>query len=65
MFLMGGVSAWMTNALAGIHYDPALPGFSHSVIHPYFVKELDWVKGEYLSVNGRICIDLTVYSKTI
>ena len=25
MFLMGGVSAWMTNALAGIHYDPALP----------------------------------------
>jgi alpha-L-rhamnosidase len=51
---MGDVSAWMTNSLAGINLDPAIPGFSHFIIRPYFVKELDRAKGEYLSVNGMI-----------
>jgi alpha-L-rhamnosidase len=44
----------MTNSLAGINLDPAIPGFSHFIIRPYFVKELDRAKGEYLSVNGMI-----------
>ena len=51
---MGDVSAWMNTTLAGINLDPAIPGFSHFTIHPCFVKELDWVKGEYKSVNGLI-----------
>ncbi|MDP4238663.1 MAG: family 78 glycoside hydrolase catalytic domain [Bacteroidota bacterium] len=51
---MGDVSAWMSNALAGINLDPAMPGFSHIIIQPRFVNELDRVKGEYLSVNGLI-----------
>ena len=51
---MGDVSAWMSNTLVGINLDPGEPGFSHFIIRPYFVKELDWAKGEYLSVNGLI-----------
>ena len=51
---MGDISSWMTNNLAGINFDISEPGFNHIIIHPYFVKELDWVKGEYNSVNGLI-----------
>ena len=51
---LGDVSAWMVNELAGINYDPEIPGFTHILITPHFVKELSWVKGEYNSVKGRI-----------
>lgn len=51
---MGDVSAWMMNCLAGINRDPANPGFNNIIITPHFVKELDWVKGEYRSVKGLI-----------
>jgi len=51
---MGDVSAWMTNALAGINADVNRPGFSHIIVRPYFVKKLDWAKGEYQSVNGLV-----------
>ena len=51
---MGDVSAWIYNCLAGINYDSANPGFEHILIRPYFVKDLQWVKGEYKSVKGLI-----------
>uniref|UniRef100_UPI00406D43BD alpha-L-rhamnosidase C-terminal domain-containing protein n=1 Tax=Macellibacteroides fermentans TaxID=879969 RepID=UPI00406D43BD len=51
---MGDVSAWMYNFLAGINYDADQPGFAHVVIRPYFVKDLQWVKGSYKSVKGLI-----------
>ena len=51
---MGDVSAWMMNQLAGINHDDSDPGFRHIRITPHFVKELDWAKGEYHSVRGRI-----------
>ena len=51
---MGDVSAWMYNCLAGINYDADQPGFAHVVIRPYFVKDLQWVKGSYKSVKGLI-----------
>ena len=51
---LGDVSAWMVNELAGINYDPEIPGFTHILITPHFVKELSWVKGEYNSVKGLI-----------
>lgn len=50
----GDVSAWMYNYLAGINFDADQPGFKHIVIRPYFVKDLQWVKGEYQSVKGLI-----------
>lgn len=51
---MGDVSAWMMNQLAGINHSKDNPGFGHIRITPHFVKGLDWVKGEYKSVRGRI-----------
>ena len=44
----------MYNVLAGINYDEAQPGFRHILITPHFVEGLDWVKGEYRSVQGMI-----------
>lgn len=51
---LGDISAWMTNALAGINYDESKPGFRHIIIKPNFIQDLNWVKGEYRSVNGVI-----------
>ena len=51
---MGDISAWMMNRLAGINYDEENPGFNHIYIEPHFVKELDWVHGEYYSSRGLI-----------
>ena len=53
MFL-GDINAWMYNVLAGINYDPEIPGFKHILIRPHFVEGLDWVKGEYNSIKGLI-----------
>lgn len=66
---MSDVSAWMMNHLAGINHDVSSPGFKKIRITPYFVKNIDWAKGEYKSVRGRIAsewkrvgdkVDLTV-----
>lgn len=66
---MGDISAWMTNDLAGINYDPENPGFSNVIIRPHFPKGLDSAKAKYHSVKGNISsewkrsgdsIDLTV-----
>lgn len=51
---MGDVSAWMIKVLAGINLDVTQPGFENIIIRPYFVKELNWAKGEYQSINGLI-----------
>jgi alpha-L-rhamnosidase len=51
---LGDISAWMVNSLAGINFDELQPGFRHINFRPYFIKNLDWVKGEYYSVNGLI-----------
>lgn len=51
---MGHVSAWMYNSLAGIDFDPKNPGFKNVIMRPHFVKDLDWVKGEYNAVSGKI-----------
>lgn len=51
---MGDISAWMMNHLAGIQYDEENPGFEHIYIEPHFVKDLDWVHGEYRSPRGII-----------
>ena len=44
----------LAGQLAGINHDDSDPGFRHIRITPHFVKELDWAKGEYHSVRGRI-----------
>jgi alpha-L-rhamnosidase len=51
---LGDVTAWMTNTIAGINYDEQRPAFKHIILHPYFIKDINWAKGEYHSVNGLI-----------
>ena len=52
---LGDVSSWMMNTLAGINYDSDNPGFRKILFTPHFVKDLNWAKGEYHSINGYIC----------
>ena len=56
---MGDISAWMTNDLAGINYDPENPGFSNVIIRPHFPKGLDSAKATYHSVKGVISSEWT------
>lgn len=51
---LSDISAWMCKSLAEINYDELQPGFRHILIHPHFIKDLQWVKGEFQSVNGII-----------
>jgi len=51
---MGDASAWFMNDLAGINYDTVEPGFEWVLFTPHFAEGLDWVKGEYKSVRGKI-----------
>jgi len=51
---MGDASAWFMNHLAGINFDTKEPGFEWIVFTPHFPEGLDWAKGEYKSVRGKI-----------
>ncbi len=51
---LGDVTAWMTQTIAGINYDENQPAFKHIIFRPQFIKDLNWAKGEYCSVNGLI-----------
>jgi len=51
---LGDISAWMTNYLAGIRQPENAVGFQNIIINPFYTKDLNSVKGEYLSVNGKI-----------
>ncbi len=51
---MGDISAWMTQALAGINHDTENPGFANVIIRPYFPDGLYRAEGKYDSVRGTI-----------
>ena len=50
----GNLDAWFYQTLAGINYDPAQPGFKHSLIRPQPLGDLTWVKAHHDSIYGRI-----------
>lgn len=51
---LGDVSAWMMKTFTGINFDDENRGYSHIIIKPYFVKNLNWAKAEYWSIKGLI-----------
>jgi hypothetical protein len=53
-FMLGHITEWFYHDLAGIQYDPALPGFQHVIIKPAFVGGITWVNASYASVRGTI-----------
>ncbi|MEI7901267.1 MAG: family 78 glycoside hydrolase catalytic domain [bacterium] len=54
LILSGNLDAWLYQVLAGINYDPAQPGFKHSIIKPQPLGDLTWVKANHDSMYGRI-----------
>ncbi|MCW3058885.1 MAG: inverting alpha-L-rhamnosidase [Capsulimonas sp.] len=55
----GNVDAWFYQTLGGIHYDPKKPGFSHIVIKPQILGDLQWVKCSFDSPQGMIVSNWT------
>ncbi len=55
--MFGDISAWCYQELAGIHADPAAPGFKHFVVRPQLVEDLDWVRARHESPYGPIEVD--------
>ena len=52
--LSGNLDAWFYQTLAGINYDPLVPGFKHIIIKPQPLGDLTWVKAHHDSLYGRI-----------
>jgi alpha-L-rhamnosidase len=55
--MFGNVVAWFYKDLAGIHPDPAAPGFKHVLLKPQPVGDLTFARAEHDSVRGRIVSD--------
>jgi hypothetical protein len=59
-FMLGHITEWFYHDLAGIQYDPALPGFQHVIIKPACVGGITWVNASYNSVRGNVVSDWTL-----
>lgn len=55
--MMGSVSSYFFKYLAGINSDPTAPGFKHTIIHPYLVKGLNWVKATHHTLYGDVAVN--------
>ncbi len=51
---IGDLGVWLYEYLAGIRTDPANPGFKRSIIRPYPVRGLDYVKAAHRTLYGQI-----------
>jgi alpha-L-rhamnosidase len=63
--MMGSVSSYFYRYLAGINSDPSIPGFKHSIIHPYMVTGLDWVKATHQTMYGPVGVDWERRGKSV
>jgi alpha-L-rhamnosidase len=55
--MMGSVSSYFYKYLAGIKSDPMAPGFRHTIIHPYLVEGLNWVKANHHTMYGDVAVN--------
>lgn len=51
-FMLGQIQEWFYHDLAGIQ--PGAPGFKKIIIAPHPVGDLQWVKADYDSIQGKI-----------
>jgi hypothetical protein len=56
-FMLGQITEWFYKDLAGIHTDPAGPGFKKIIVNPQPVGDLTWAKASYDSIRGGIVSD--------
>ena len=54
LILSGNLDAWFYQTLAGINYDPAVPGFKHIILKPQPVGDLTFATGAVESPYGTI-----------
>lgn len=54
VMLVGDLTIWLYEDLAGIKPDPARPGFKHILMKPNPVGDLKWVKASHQSPYGKI-----------
>jgi alpha-L-rhamnosidase len=62
---LGAVAEWMWRNIIGIQPDESHPGYKHFVIHPRSGGGLEWAKGEYHSIRGRIATAWKIDSTTL
>ena len=55
--LSGNFEAWCYQTLAGINYDPQVPGFKYVIFRPHLVGDLRWVRASHESLFGQIQSD--------
>jgi hypothetical protein len=52
--MLGHIQQWFLGSLAGIRPEPLLPGFARFILSPEPVGAVQWARGEYHSIRGRI-----------
>jgi alpha-L-rhamnosidase len=57
LMLLGDLSTWMYEDLAGIRTDVKQPGFKHILVQPQIVGDLEFVRASHDSPYGRIATD--------
>jgi alpha-L-rhamnosidase len=55
--MQAGFDAWFFYGIAGINPDLSAPGFKKIILKPQLTAQLDWAKGSYNSVHGKIVSD--------
>jgi hypothetical protein len=59
-FMLGQITEWFYHDLAGIQWDPSVPGFRNVIIKPAFVGGITWVNADYNSARGPIVSDWAI-----
>ena len=54
VMLLGDLLTWFYDHLAGIRSDPGQPGYTHLIMRPEVVGDLEWVEAQYRSIRGDI-----------
>ncbi len=56
-YAIGSVGEWMYRTILGINPDEQQPGYRHFILKPQPGPDLDWARGGYDSICGKIAID--------
>jgi alpha-L-rhamnosidase len=56
-FMLGHFNEWLYAGLAGLGFDPSVPGFKRLCIRPQPVGDLTWARASFDSIRGRIISD--------
>ena len=55
-YSIGSVGEWLYRNVLGINFDENEPGYKHIIIKPLPGDGIDWVKGHYNSIRGKIAM---------